>query len=113
MRRWSDFERVNSPSAEEIEQAQERIDAGESAMEALSELLAHDRALARAVAMRTMKHGLGLSAGAQSAFWAKLPEHLQGTERLRLEDALDHAAQLGLVVGLTAQQLAEETPGES
>jgi hypothetical protein len=108
VRRVQDFEQVQMPSLETMAEVKERVAAGESAGAVIFEA-AQEHSKATAQALRCLKESCGLTSGAQLAFWAEIPLLLEGLETLPSEMGIDQAALVGLIVGLTAQQLAEES----
>lgn len=112
--RWEDFTsvQVHPPSDEFLHDLHAQLAEGESV-----EAMVLERATANgeriADALRNLKLALGMTSEAQFAFWSEIPDLLEGMENLDRDDALEQAAMIGLVIGLTAQQLAaEETEGE-
>lgn len=108
-KRWQDFCTVQAPSpaAEKVQEVRDRVKAGEKLYDVLREIRDQTPGDAMAAALRRMKGSLGLTRSAQKAFWEAMVEEVNAP-LLSIEEAMDRAAMAGLVIGLTAQQLAEE-----
>lgn len=107
-RRWEDFQLVNcQPEPEWIDEAEERIAAGEDVAEVLLEMKRRHDGDQIADALANLKLALGLSRDATRAFYKAAEEHEPGPF-LDRGSAEDQAALNGLVIGLIARELAEE-----
>lgn len=108
--RWQEFVDVAAPVDldERVAEIRRRLDAGGKLRDVLAEVVEDDDHKVVAGAVRARARGAGLDDQAYAAFILGMPALLRELHELPVEKALETAAFAGLIVGLTARQLADE-----
>lgn len=108
--RWDRFKDAAAPVEleEQVADLRRRLDEGADLREVLAEYIEGEEAKTPASSLYAYARGVGVDAKACLAFIVGMSTQLRDFRHLPVEIAIDGAAFAGLVVGLTARQLAEE-----
>lgn len=113
--RWHDFESVRPVDLERLAEWRRRLNEGEELRDIIAEQIKEQgqAALDARDALRAVAEGVGLTPEGKMAFALGITLLVKGYEPLPIETALDTAAYVGLIVGLTARQLADERQADT
>lgn len=103
--RWLDFVDTQPPADHEVAEMRRRLDRGEDRQKVLRD---HLDPTAAASAVRAFARGVGLTDDAYRTFLLGVTAILRENENQPPEFQRDTAAVIGLIVGLTARQLADQ-----
>jgi hypothetical protein len=108
--RWGDFVDVTAPAdlEQRVEETRRRMDSGEKLPDILAEQI-ESGSPELVGAIRAIARSVGLDQDAYAAFILGIGPVIGDQSDFPIESAIDTAAFAGLIVGLTARQLADDS----